>query len=114
MKIWAYIIRVASSCPATVSTSNHMFGKTIWDKFLDCFFENFEIVKVKRRQFQNFQNYKGNLSPKSPNQTFDYWLITPRKYFVLKLISFNKDKLKISEREISGAMLITISRVIII
>ena len=32
-----------------------MLVRTIWDKFLDCIFENFEIAREKRGQFQNFQ-----------------------------------------------------------
>ena len=38
-----------------ISISNHMFGRAIWDKLLECIFENFEITRVKRGQFQNFQ-----------------------------------------------------------
>ena len=41
------------------STSNHMFGREIWDKLLECIFENFEIAQVKRGQFQNFQKSRG-------------------------------------------------------
>ena len=26
--------------------TNHMFGKTIWDKLLECIFESFEIARV--------------------------------------------------------------------
>ena len=37
------------------STSNHMFGRMIWDKLPSCIFENFEIDLVKWGQFQNFQ-----------------------------------------------------------
>ena len=35
----------------TISTSNHMFASAIWDKLPKCIFENFEIARVKRRQF---------------------------------------------------------------
>ena len=31
-----------------------MFGRVIWDKLPACIFENFEIARVKRGQFQNF------------------------------------------------------------
>ena len=31
-----------------------MFGKAIWDKLPECIFENFEVARVKRGQFQNF------------------------------------------------------------
>ena len=30
-----------------ISTSNHMFGRAIWDKLPECIFENFEIARVK-------------------------------------------------------------------
>ena len=32
-----------------------MFEKVIWDKLPERIFENFDIVHVKRGQFQNFQ-----------------------------------------------------------
>ena len=30
-------------------------GGLFWDKLSECIFENFEIVRVKRGQFQNYQ-----------------------------------------------------------
>ena len=36
-----------------------MFGRTIWDKLPEYIFEHFEIVQVKRVQFQNFQKSRG-------------------------------------------------------
>ena len=38
-----------------INTSNHMYGRVIWDKLPDCIFENFDTARVKRGQFQNFQ-----------------------------------------------------------
>ena len=38
-----------------ISTSNHMFERAICDKLSECIFENFEIARVKRGQFQIFQ-----------------------------------------------------------
>ena len=35
--------------------SNHIFGRTIWDKLPECIFERFEIARVKRGRFQIFQ-----------------------------------------------------------
>ena len=32
-----------------------MFGKEIWDKLPECIFKKFQIARVKRGQFQNFQ-----------------------------------------------------------
>ena len=42
-----------------ISTSTHIFGWAIWDKLPECIFENFEITRVKRGQFQNFQKSQG-------------------------------------------------------
>ena len=36
-----------------------MFVRTIWDKLPERMFENFEIARVKQRQFQNFQKSRG-------------------------------------------------------
>ena len=42
-----------------ICTTNHMFERAIWDKLLECIFQNFEIALVKRGQFQNFQKPRG-------------------------------------------------------
>ena len=42
-----------------IGTSNHMFGRVIWDKLLKCIFENFELSQVKRGQFQHFKKSRG-------------------------------------------------------
>ena len=42
-----------------ISTSNHMFGRIIWDKLHEWIFGNFEIALVKRGQFQSFQKSRG-------------------------------------------------------
>ena len=36
-----------------------MFGRGIWDKLPECIFENFEIARVKRGKFRNFQESRG-------------------------------------------------------
>ena len=54
-----------------------MFGREIWDKLLECIFENFEIARLNEGNFKIFKNHEGDLSQISPNQTCDYWLITP-------------------------------------
>ena len=41
-----------------------MFSRVVWDKLPECIFENFEIARVKRGQFQNFQKSRGWLIPK--------------------------------------------------
>ena len=43
-----------------------MFERAIWDKFPEC---NFKILK----------NHKDDLSQNRPNQTCDYWLVTPNQ-----------------------------------
>ena len=48
----------------TISTSNHIFARAIWDKLPECIFVNFEITLVKRGQFQIFKNDEGDLCPK--------------------------------------------------
>ena len=35
-----------------LSTNNHTFGRVIWDKLPECISENFEIARVKRKQFE--------------------------------------------------------------
>ena len=49
---------------SVISTSNNMFGRSIWDKLPDCIFGNFETALVKREQFETFKNHEGDLSPK--------------------------------------------------
>ena len=41
-----------------------MFGRAIWDELPERIFENFEIDRVKRGQFQNFQKSQGLFIPK--------------------------------------------------
>ena len=48
----------------SISTSNHMFGRAIWDKLPKCIFENSEIAWVKQGQFQDFQKSQGWFIPK--------------------------------------------------
>ena len=48
----------------SISTSNHMFGRVIWDKLPECIFKNFENARVKGAQFQNFQKSRGWIIPK--------------------------------------------------
>ena len=47
----------------SVGTSNHVFGRAIWDEFPECIFKNFEIARVKRGQFLNFQKQQGCFAP---------------------------------------------------
>ena len=42
-----------------ICTNNRMFVRAIRDKLLEDIFENFEIARVKRGQFQNFQKSRG-------------------------------------------------------
>ena len=34
-----------------------MFGRATWDKLPECIFDNFEIARLKRGQFQSFQKF---------------------------------------------------------
>ena len=42
-----------------VRATNQMFGRAISDKLPECIFKNFEIARVKRGQFENFQKLQG-------------------------------------------------------
>ena len=48
----------------SISPSNHMFGRAIWDKLSKSIFKNSEIAQVKQGQFQNFQKSRGWFIPK--------------------------------------------------
>ena len=48
----------------SISTSNHMFGRAIWDKLPKSIIENFEISQVERGQFQKFRKLRGLFIPK--------------------------------------------------
>ena len=50
--------------PMGISTSNHMFQRAIWGKLPQRIFENFEIARVKRGQFQYFQKSRGRFIKK--------------------------------------------------
>ena len=54
-----------------------MFRSEIWDKLPECIFGYFEITRVKREQYQNFQKSQVIFLKNCPNQTCGYWLITP-------------------------------------
>ena len=67
------ILVVLSKFIWVISTSNLMFERVIRDKLSECIFENFHIARLKRRQFQNFKNSKGDLSQKSSEPNM--WLL---------------------------------------
>ena len=48
-----------------ISSSDHMFGRAIWDKLPKYIFENFKIARVKRGQFQIIQKSRGRFIPKN-------------------------------------------------
>ena len=56
-----------------MSAENDVFGRAVRDKLSECIFENFEIARVKRDQFQNFKNHVSDLSHKSPEPNM--WLL---------------------------------------
>ena len=41
-----------------------MFGRASWEKLPECIFENFEIARVKREQFQTFKKLQKWFIPK--------------------------------------------------
>ena len=38
-----------------IGTSKCMFGRVIWGKLAECIFENYEISRKKRGQYQSFK-----------------------------------------------------------
>ena len=75
MKIFGYFKCVINKYEnlevSLIRTSNHMFGRAIWDKLPKCIFENFEIARVKRGKNTSM------IHPKNwPNQTCGYRLVT--------------------------------------
>ena len=54
----------------SIFTSNHMFGRAIWDKLPKCIFENLEI----------FKNLKGDLSEELPKPKM-WLLVNHTKHF---------------------------------
>ena len=75
-----------------------MFERAVWVKLPECIFQNFEIARVKRGQFQ-ISKITRVIYPKNRwSQACDYWLITPnQQHFIMKLISFNSGKLQMNE-----------------
>ena len=58
-------VKVAlQKCHCRKISTNHVFGKAIQDTLPECIFENFEIARLKREQFQNYQGSRGWFIPK--------------------------------------------------
>ena len=95
----------------SISTSNHMFGRAIWDKLPKCIVENFEIAWVKQGQLQNFKKITSMIYSKSClNQLCDYWLNTPKQQTLwseTNKLSLHNDQLQISEWAIRKQLVIT-------
>ena len=93
-----------------------MFGRAIRDKLPKCIFE---ILK-----FQKFSKTKRVIYPQShPNQTCDYWLITPNQQtlFIETILTVSNYKSaseqlqnsgQLQNNTVNGAMSITLNRVI--
>ena len=102
-----------------------MFGRAVWDKFLKCIFEHFEIAPVKLGQFQNFQKSQGWLSQKllQPNMWLlvNYTKPTSPLYwnYLLSVGNYKsasrqlENSGQLQNNTINGAMLIATSFVII-
>ena len=50
-----------------ISTTNHMFERTTWNKLPECIFDNFSKINFQISKFQSFQKSRGHLSRKLPN-----------------------------------------------
>ena len=53
----------------SIFTSNHMFGRAIWDKLPKCIFKNVENLKFSNISRVIYRKY-------FPNQKCGYWSIT--------------------------------------
>ena len=61
---------IITAVDGSICTSNHMFGRTIWDKLPKCIFEKLEILKLSK--------ITGEIYPQNrQNQKCRCWLITP-------------------------------------
>ena len=91
MKFWSYLELVPTinaekmfflKC-SKIGTSNHMFGRAIWNKLSDYIFENFEFginCPSKTRAISKFSKNGSLIYPNyRPNKTCSYWLITPNQ-----------------------------------
>ena len=64
-------------------------------------FSNINSIPSKTRAISKFSKITRMIYPKKcPKQTCDYWSHQTKKYFTLKLISFNNGQLQISEQAI--------------
>ena len=69
-----------------------MFGRAIQDKLLKCIFDDFEISRVKRGQFKNFQKSQEIYSKNRLNQT-NMWLLVNHTKPTNTSISFKSGQL---------------------
>ena len=55
-------------------TADHVFGRAIWYKLLQCIFEKFEFLKLwNEGNFKISKNHEGDISQKSPEPNM--WLL---------------------------------------
>ena len=110
----------------SLSTSNQMLGRVSWDKFPECSFLNFEIVRVKRGQFQIFQKSRGWLIPKTTRNKHVFTGINTKpannlywNWYLLRAGNYKSASRKLQNSEqlkndnVNGAMSVSINRVII-
>ena len=97
-----FVEETITPCKA-IRTSNHMFGRTIWDKLPKCNFQIFENAQVKQGQFQNFQESRGWFIPNiaRSKHVVIFQSQKTNKHFVSKLVFFNSGQLQISERAVT-------------
>ena len=75
-----------------------MSGTVISDNLSEWFLKTLKLPELNDSKI--FKNHEGGLSQILPNETCGYWLITPNQHFVMKLLSFDREQLQISERAI--------------
>ena len=57
-------IQACNLCITLVSTSNHMFGRAIWNKLREKFLKILELPESDKHNSKIFKNFKGDLSQK--------------------------------------------------
>ena len=100
----------------SISTSNHMFERVIWDKLPKCIFEKFWNCLGKKRANSKISKIIKVIYIKYfPNRICDYWLITPNQQtlcietniYFLTLGNYKSMSVQLQNNTVNCAMWIT-------
>ena len=72
-------IRASINPVLIISTSNHLFGRSIWYKLPSAFLKILILPEQNEKNFRFFKNHEGFSFQKILNETCDYWLIAPNQ-----------------------------------